>query len=702
MKKTLLLLILATLPCLLFAEEAIRAWKSKTGKTIIEAKWDSENDAEEETVFLSKNGKRYRIPLKNLSEEDQKYVFDGRAKKAQRGSEEEDFGLEEVTEEKPSGGAFEMPKARKFAVLVGVTEYATMHDLRYTVRDVEAIREQLLKLGFEDENIYLLTTKNEDVAKVPTQRNVERTIASVLSQAGVGDLVFFAFAGHGAQLGDTAYFCTQDTIDEDISGTAVSITQAMDDLAKSEARFKWIVVDACRNNPFRQRVAGVRSIQKIDNPPEGIALFQSCAPDEFSYEDESVKHGLFTSNFVRGLSGEADLNNDGSLTFLEVCTYTTNQTVRDVQTKFQKHQRPYLTSSMSDFILTEDLDRPKAIAYFAAAQQLRREKKYDEAKREIDKALELYPEDQEYLDERGMLQTIVDAIAKQKELEEKAREEAAARKKAEEEAKRLANIPRPTLPDVPQILPASGGRTAGERMVKTVKGVEYAFRWCPAGEFMMGSPEGELGRYSEETQHRVRLTKGFWMLETEVTQAMWESVMGDNPSNFKGSNLPVEKVSWKDCQEFCQKLRSLGLNVQLPTEAQWEYACRAGTTTSLNNGKNITSEEGKGICYNLSEVGWYEKNLDLTTHIVGQKKPNAWGLYDMHGNVYEWCQDWYDSGYYAESPTSDPEGPSSGAFRVFRGGSWNSIARFCRSAFRFHNTPAHRVDALGFRLALVP
>ncbi|MDO4583365.1 MAG: formylglycine-generating enzyme family protein [Planctomycetia bacterium] len=285
---------------------------------------------------------------------------------------------------------------------------------------------------------------------------------------------------------------------------------------------------------------------------------------------------------------------------------------------------------------------------------------------------------------------------------------------AEEEVKRLANIPRPTISDIPQILPASDGRTAGERMVKTINGVEYAFRWCPAGEFMMGSPEGELGRYddSDETQHRVRLTKGFWMLETEVTQSMWESVMGESIETKAkqgiygsslagtGSNYPMYYVSWEDCQEFCRKLRSLGLDVQLPTEAQWEYACRAGTTISLNNGKNITSEEGS--CDNLNEVGWYSKNSDSTTHIVGQKKPNAWGLYDMHGNVWEWCQDWFDSGYYAKSPTSDPEGPSSGAGRVNRGGGWGSNAKGCRSAIRYYNTPTYRRNILGFRPVLVP
>ncbi|MDO4575287.1 MAG: formylglycine-generating enzyme family protein [Planctomycetia bacterium] len=258
---------------------------------------------------------------------------------------------------------------------------------------------------------------------------------------------------------------------------------------------------------------------------------------------------------------------------------------------------------------------------------------------------------------------------------------------------------------------ASKDRVAGERMVKTINGVEYAFRWCPAGNFEMGSPEGELGRYHNETQHHVTLTKGFWMLETEVTQAMWAAVMGRSQADQNrlayfttdygtGARYPIYRVNWEECQEFCQKLRSQGLNVQLPTEAQWEYACRAGTTTSLNNGSNITSEEGS--CYNLNEVGWYDKNSDSTTHVVGQKKPNAWGLYDMHGNVWEWCQDWYGSDYYKNSPTNDPTGPASGSYRVYRGGSWFLNAEHCRSAIRGSNTPTNRYDYLGFRPVFVP
>ena len=246
-------------------------------------------------------------------------------------------------------------------------------------------------------------------------------------------------------------------------------------------------------------------------------------------------------------------------------------------------------------------------------------------------------------------------------------------------------------------------RKAGDRMVLTIKGVEYPFRWCPAGTFTMGSPESELGRYSWETQHSVTLTQGFWMLETEVTQQMWEGVTGENPSKFKGAKLPVESVSWEDCQEFIKQLNGLGqapssFKYSLPTEAQWEYACRAGTTTALNNGKSLTDE--KYNCPNLYEVAWYNwRDKETTTHPVGQKKANAWGLYDMHGNVWEWCNDWYDT--YPSGSVTDPTGPSTSSYRVLRGGSWDFYAGYCRSAYRRYSAPSSRFNGIGLRLALV-
>ncbi len=201
----------------------------------------------------------------------------------------------------------------------------------------------------------------------------------------------------------------------------------------------------------------------------------------------------------------------------------------------------------------------------------------------------------------------------------------------------------------------------------------------------------------EKPQHRVRITKPFYLGKYLVTQEQWEAVMGNNPSHFKGPKNPVEMVSWDDCQQFLGKLNAKAGSgagkFQLPTEAQWEYACRAGSKTKYCFG----DDESK-----LGEYAWYDANSGNKTHPVGEKKPNAWGLYDMHGNVWEWCQDWWKDGYYKESRVDDPTGAATGSSRVLRGGSWGNPARGCRSADRDYGGPGICADILGFRVARVP
>ena len=235
-------------------------------------------------------------------------------------------------------------------------------------------------------------------------------------------------------------------------------------------------------------------------------------------------------------------------------------------------------------------------------------------------------------------------------------------------------------------------RKAGERMVLTIKDVGYAFRWCPAGTFMMGSPEDEADRYDNETLHQVVLSRGFWMLETEVTQMMWASVMEKNPSNFKGSKQPVETVSWNNCQEYIKKLNDLGVapkgyRFSLPTEAQWEYACRAGTTTAYHFGNTLTKEQAN-----------FGGNVGKTSDVASYPA-NAWGLHDMHGNVLEWCLDWY--GDYPNGNVTDPAGAVEGSYRVLRGGGWRVVAEICRSADRERDVPSWWSNSIGLRVALV-
>jgi uncharacterized protein (TIGR02996 family) len=238
------------------------------------------------------------------------------------------------------------------------------------------------------------------------------------------------------------------------------------------------------------------------------------------------------------------------------------------------------------------------------------------------------------------------------------------------------------------------------RTVALAESVEMTFAWIPPGSFLMGSPHQEDGRTDDEAQHRVTLTEGFYLGIHPVTQAQWQAVMGNNPSRFQGEDLPVEKVSWNDCQRFCKRLRRTdGKRYRLPTEAEWEYACRAGTTTPFHFGEMIGMDLANyqgNYPYGKSKKGVVRKQ----TTPVGGFPPSGWGLFDMHGNVWEWCADWFEAEYYKRSPRQNPQGPEHGEYRVLRGGSWLNGGRICRAACRVSDAPGVRLN-FGFRVVLV-
>ena len=239
-----------------------------------------------------------------------------------------------------------------------------------------------------------------------------------------------------------------------------------------------------------------------------------------------------------------------------------------------------------------------------------------------------------------------------------------------------------------------------------VQGVTQRMRWIAPCKFKMGSPESEPERSKNETRHDVTLTEGYWIADTACTQELWQSVMGDKPSDFKddpdgkSSKRPVEQVSWEDCTWFCESLNDVFGQVscegfRLPTEAEWENACRCGTETPFSFGENITTEQVNyhgNYPYAEAAKGQYLAK----TVPVKDLPANPWGIHEMHGNVYEWCKDWY--GEYVTSNVVDPGGPENGTSHVLRGGSWIYDARRARSAFRYDGEPGDRDDFVGFRL----
>jgi formylglycine-generating enzyme required for sulfatase activity len=254
--------------------------------------------------------------------------------------------------------------------------------------------------------------------------------------------------------------------------------------------------------------------------------------------------------------------------------------------------------------------------------------------------------------------------------------------------------PAPVTPTTPLITQPDISQPKEPDMVIAVGNVQFKMMPVKGGIFTMGAiPEqGSDASSEEKPAHNVKLDD-YYIAETEVTQELWETVMGDNPSHFKGGTLPVETVSWEDCQQFIKKLNELtGMSFRLPTEAEWEYAARGGN-------------QSKGYKYSGSDkiknVAWFDGNSAKLTHNVKTKKPNELGIYDMSGNVWEWCQDWYKASYDTVLQTN-PQGPNSGTFRARRGGGWYYNARDCRVSNRANHTPSYRSFTLGLRLALSP
>lgn len=218
---------------------------------------------------------------------------------------------------------------------------------------------------------------------------------------------------------------------------------------------------------------------------------------------------------------------------------------------------------------------------------------------------------------------------------------------------------------------------------ESIAGLKLEFVHVEPGEFVMGSGSG---MNSEQPPHKVRISKGFDLGKYEVTQAQWQALMGSNPSRFQAPEKPVDSISWEDTRQFLAKLNNADRanHYRLPTEAEWEYAARAGTSGDYPG--------------ELDEIAWYFSNSNLETHPVGRKKPNPWGLYDMLGNVWEWCQDWFNADYYSASPAVDPPGPAEGVNKVLRGGSWGANAVYTRSSVRISFFPGQKNSYFGFRI----
>ena len=476
----------------------------------------------------------------------------------------------------------------------------------------------------------------DGAALKPSKKVIEDTIAAVLKGCGKGDTVVVALAGHGFQFDkhDDAFFCPADGQPfDDETATLVSLKTLYTLLDKSKAGMKVLFVDACRNDPKAKRGGVTADSLK---PPEGIAALFSCKARERAYETKDLGHGVFFHHVLEGLNGKAK-DDEGVVTFAALAGYVSRRTTRYVEDKIGDGATQSPT-------LKADYSTEPVLVRLTAGGGGTVPKKDPPA--------------------------VVVAGKEPKPL--KAPFSAEQAKAAQKE------------------WAAYLGRKVVEEIALTDK-VTMKFVLIPPGTYTMGSPKGESDT-KDEDQHEVEITKPFYLAATETTQKQYTAFGDKNPSQFKGDELPVETVSWDDADRFCKKLTDRvkpewGKLFNLPTEAQWEYACRAGTATPFHFGKELTEKD--------ANFGSRENQPAK----AGTYKPNAFGLYDMHGNVLEWCEDWYDEYGKVKGKSNPVQTVKNSDARVFRGGSWGNSASRCRAASRSGGPPTRSIDFLGFRVA---
>ena len=563
---------------------------------------------------------------------------------------------------------------KRYALVIGVKTYRSgqpLPELPYTENDADGLA-AVLKAGGYDVTLMTQTLGRVEGKEVfaPLSDYIRDQLSAILDSPFLKDedVVLIALAGHGVQyeLEDKKgnktpkFYCCPADADIAKLKTANEITDRhrLIDLGElytalnaCRAGGKLLLVDACRNDPTKPGVArslASATLPALPPPPGGTAAFFSCSAHQQAFEDKDLQHGVFFHHVIDALGGDADTSTakraaDGEITLAELSEHVSAGTYDYVRKKYQgAKQAPELKGEF-----------------------------------------------------RLSIPLISVAIAPVK--------------------------PTPTVPK-PSPAGALTGTKAGEVQEITLPdGVKLKQVWCPPGSFRMGSPESEKDRENVEDQVEVTLTKGFWLGQTEVTQAQWTAVMGTQSKPWsrrktsvkEGATFPASYISHgvnpdgsieaDSATAFCEKLTEIDLQAgrlptggkyALPTEAQWEYACRAGTQTAYSFGDDETQ---------LSEYAWWgglfgdgNAKTEQYAHTVGTKKPNPWGLSDMHGNVYEWCRDGYADKLVGGS---DPLSSRAVDLRVFRGGAWDDFASTSRSANRKWNAPGDRYNGTGFRVS---
>lgn len=582
------------------------------------------------------------------------------------------------------------PAGDRYAFLVGVRQYdkTQLTSLAYTEADVTALAEALKKAGYDEANIVLMTQTRgaNNFRYLPSSQQIRKELDLLLGELSPDDTLLLAFSGHGVQFKDetSVYFCPMDAKLAQRS-TLLSLTDiydALSDRRKCKAQTKVLLVDACRNDPqSRLSKAGGEielepaGVQRQPDPPGGVAAFFSCSRGQKSYEHPELGHGIFANYVIEAFSGKGDLDKDGEISLAELEQYSVKQTQRYVRVELGERQTP---------------------------------------------------------ERRGTIRGLVPLAD-------------------------LKTRSRPPSVSSPKEMKRSVTPTA-EKGELVTNSIGMKLKLIPAGEFLMGSGISALeveNRFKafgakadqfaqEHPQHRVRIPDSLYVGIHEVTVGQFRSFVNDatyrtepekkdvggygwntqkeyfevgeqyswNNTGFPQSDShPVVNVTWNDAQAFCHWLsQKEGRTYRLPTEAEWEYACRAGTDTLFWNGDdpeglakiaNVADGTAKAVFSSWTSCISAQDGYAFSAP-AGSYPANAFGLHDMHGNVWEWCGDGYRQNYTGQSTVVDPKGPLSSPIRVLRGGSWNYEPNFVRSAYRKTAVAAYREAITGFRVVMEP
>ncbi len=593
---------------------------------------------------------------------------------------------------------------KKQALLIGINQYAILPALKYARQDAECVAESLKRnYCFSDDEVILLTDAKPGLFKPINRQIIEKHLEKLAEQDL--DLFIFGFWGHGLFRNGQRYFCPLDAISEDIEELGLSFDVLQRLLSNVRAKNTCMILDCCQkihdrgesetltaaDQTVMENAARDIILKRKEKEPgfqSNAAILNSCKQGQAAYEWDSRQHGIFTAHLLDAMNRRLDsvaqivgyISKKVEKTAMELGKMQTPlcRLEGDIPLPVNKNAATPVTSTSPNRarIQTESRSQIQMEVVVSTAPK-RRTSKPGKTQKVDGKAI---------LTVLNFLMVGIIAFI----ILVAALSDHSVKKSS------TSALPARNVDHLPKRLP-DAGKEAGERAEIAVSGVAIAFRWCPEGQFTMGSPTTEPGRETYEEQHDVVITEGFWMMETEVTVGMFKAFVKDtgykskgddplgwtergfkkdskyswrNPGFSQDDSHPVTCVSWNDAIAFCDWLHEkTGQNFQLPSDSQWEYACRAETTTAYAG--------------TLRMMAWYQDNSGWKTHPAGTKKPNAWGLYDMHGNVCEWTSTKFESD------------------RTIRSGCWAFTEDACRSAWNGSLPPIDRGCSRGFRCAML-